>query len=263
MDLQRIVSSSPRHPGTQKLGHPSLKVTAAIVVFFPSREISELPCHHDLNGHHSEFACDSGELDQRLPKLLAVLGILQAYIQCRLGYTHSARSSLDPCGLKGLHQLLEALSFFGAQEVRAFHFKAVKRQLIFFHAPIAENLDFAARHALGGEGSLIGSWRLLGQKHRQTFMVGAVRIRARQKCHHMGARRMGDPCLVASDLIVSRLVFHGACAQGAEVGASVWLGKYGSRQDFGTRELGEPVLFLLLRTACEDQFSRNLRACAE
>ena len=60
-------------------------------------------------------------------------------------------------------------------------------------------------------------------------MVGAVRIRACQKCHDMSAGRMGDPCLVASDLIVARLVFHGTCAQGAEVGASVWLGKHSSR----------------------------------
>ncbi len=105
------------------------------------------------------------EVDQRFAKLLAVKRILHADIQRRLRHADGAGGGLDAGALEGFHQLLEALAFFAAQQVFALHMEVVEAQLVFLHAAIAQHLDLATGHALGGERIVVCARRLLGQEH--------------------------------------------------------------------------------------------------
>mgnify|MGYP000122514761 CR=1 FL=1 len=96
-----------------------------------------------------------------------------------------------------------------AQEIGLGHLEAVERERVLLHAAVAEHLDLAAGHAGGGEGGLVGAGDLLGEEHRQAAPVGGVRVGARQQRHHMGARGVSDPGLVAGDL-PDVAVEHGA-----------------------------------------------------
>ena len=62
--------------------------------------------------------------------------------------------------------MLEALALLAAEQRLGGQAEAVEGDLVFLHAAIAEHLDFAARHALGGERIGVGAARLLGQEHR-------------------------------------------------------------------------------------------------
>src|SRR6185312_3962423 len=111
-----------------------------------------------------------------------------------------ARRRLNASTLEGLHQLLEALTLFLTEQVLCRYFEAVEADLIFLHAAIAEHTDLAAAHALRWKHFTVGEARLLGEEHRKAAIAGRARG-AYQKRHHIGARRMRDPCLVAGDLV--------------------------------------------------------------
>ena len=216
MNLQGVVGTGPCHAGTKKFGHPSFKVAALVIVFLPCAEIGQLPGDHDFHCHHGELRHDAREFNQRFAELLAVLGIFHANFQRRLCHANGARACLDAGGFKGLHQLLEALALNTAKKIICRNFEPVKGQLVFFHAAVTENLDLTAGHAGGREGGFISAGGLFGQKHRQATIVGGVGVGAGQERHHMGARGMGDPCLVAGDF-PALLGPHRAGAQRAKV----------------------------------------------
>ncbi len=263
MDLQTVIGSGPSDAGTQKLGHTGLKIAAVAVVFFPCAEIGQLSGDHDLDRHHRQFVGNAGEVDQGFAELLAVLGVLHRYVQSRLGHTNCAGRCLDAGGFKSLHQLLEAFTFFAAQQIFTFDVEVIKAKLVFFHTAVTQHFDFAAGHPFGGEGGFVGARGLFGQEHRQTAIVGCVGVSARQKGHHMGAGRVSDPCLVAGHFVIAVLVFDGAGAQAAKVGAGVRFGEDGCWQDFSAGDFRQPVGFLLVRAASDDQLGCDFRAGAQ
>ena len=159
------LSAQAQDAGAKQLGHAGLEVATLVVVFLPGREIGELARHHDLHRHHRELAGDAGEVDQRLAELLAVFGVLQAHFERVLGHADGAGGGLDAGGLEGLHQLLEALVLLAAEQVGGGHAEAVEAELVFLHAAVAEHLDLAAGHALGGEVLRFVARLLLGDEH--------------------------------------------------------------------------------------------------
>ena len=263
VDLQGVVCSGPRNARAQQLGHARLHVTATTLILFPSGEIGELTGDHDLHRHHRQLAGDAGEFDQRLAELLAILGILHADIHRGLSDTDGARGGLDAGALEGFHELLEALALFPAQQVFTLHFEIVKVDGVFLHAAIAEHLDLTTRDTRILPRCLIRAGRLFREEHGQAAMVRRVRDGAGQNGHHMGARGVGDPRLVAVDGPIAILALHGLGAQGAEVGARVRLRKHGRRQDLARRQTGQPLFLLLLGAAADDQLRRDLRPGAE
>ncbi len=70
----------------------------------------------------------------------------------------------------------------------------------------------------------------------------------------MGAGGVGDPRFVPGDLIIAVVGFYRAGAQAAKVGAGVRLGKDGGGQDFRAGQFRQPVVFLFIRAATQDQF---------
>ncbi len=90
-------------------------------------------------------------MDHRLAELHPLLGVAQAQLERALRDADGARRGLDAGQLEGLHQLLEALALDAAEQRLGRHAEAVEGDLVFLHAAIAEHLDLAARHALGGE----------------------------------------------------------------------------------------------------------------
>ena len=108
----------------------------------------------------------------------------------------------------------------------------------------------------------VGAARLLRQEHGEAAIVGRAGIGAHQQRHHVGARRVGDPGLVAGHL-VDIAVLDRAGLQRAEIGAGVGLGEHRRRQDLAARQLGQPIVLLLLGAAEADQLRRDLRARAE
>ena len=126
--------------------------------------------------------------------------------------------------------------------------KLIKGQLIFFHPAITQNFNFAAAHALGGKWLGVRARCFFRKKHRQTAMISAFGVGARQKCHHMGARRMGDPCFIAGDLVIIAL-FCGPGAQCAQIRSGVGFGKDCGWQNFGAGNFGQPMGFLIVGAA--------------
>ena len=163
---------------------------------------------------------------------------------------------------KGLHELLEAQPLDAAQQVFRLHLETVEGDLVFLHAAIAEHLDLGAAHAFCRERIFVGAARLFGEQHGQAAMAGFLRIGAHQQRHQVGAHRMGDPGLVAVDLVDVALA-HRAGLDRGEIGAGVRLGEHGGRQHFAGGELRQPFFLLLGGAAAEDQFGGDLRARAE
>ena len=188
---------------------------------------------------------------------------MQAGVQGGLGDADGTRRGLDPGAFKGLHQLLEALALFAAQQVLTLHVEAVEAQFVFLHAPVAEHLDLTAGHAGGGEGVFLGAGGLFGQEHRQTTVIRALGVRAGQHCHDMGAGSVGDPGLVAGDLVIAIRSLHRPGAQAGQVGACVGLREDGRWQDLSGGEAGQPFLFLRIGATAKDQLCRDLRPGAK
>ena len=173
-------------------------------------------------------------------------------------HTDGTRGCLDTGRFEGFHQLFEAFAFFAAQQVLTLHMEVVESQFVFLHAAVAQDLDFAAGHALGRERVFLGAGGFFGEKHGQTFVVVCRGIGARHQGHDLCAGGVGDPRLVAGNLIVTILVFDRAGAQGPEVGPCVWLCEDSRWQGFGRRQTRQPFFFLFLRAARDDQFGGNL-----
>ena len=263
MDLQRIVRRCPGHTRAQQLGHSGFQIAPVAVVFFPGTEIGQLTGHHDLDRHHRQLARDPGKADQRLAELLAVLAILHPNFQRVLRHANGARGGLDAGGFERLHQLLEALALDPAQQVLTLDLEPVKAQLVFLHAAIAQHLDFTAGHALGGEGVFFRAGGFLGQEHGQAAMVRRVGIGACQQGHHMCARGVGDPGLVARNLPVSLGIFHGTSAQTAQIRPGVRFGEHGGGQDLRTGQFRQPMRLLVFGAARLDQFGGDLGSGAQ
>ena len=121
--------------------------------FGAAGEIGDLARDVDLDRHHRELVGDAREIDQRLAELHALLGVAQPSSNAHCA-TPTARAAVwMRARFEGLHQLLEALALDAAEQCAGRNLEAVEGDLVFLHAAIAEHLDLAARHALGGEGS--------------------------------------------------------------------------------------------------------------
>ena len=140
---------------------------------------------------------------------------------------------------KVCHQLLEAQAFDAAEQVLGLHLEAVEGDLVFLHAAIAEHLDLGAGHARRRERIVVGAARLLGEQHGEAAIAGLVRIGAHQQRHQIGAHRMGDPGLVAVDLVDVALA-HRARLQRGEIGAGIRFGEHRGRQHFAGGDLRQP-----------------------
>src|SRR3546814_10732940 len=64
---------------------------------------------------------------------------------------------------------------------------------------IAEHLDLAAGHAVGGEGLGLRAARLGDEQHRQARIARGVGDGAGEQRHQVGAAGVGDPGLCAVD----------------------------------------------------------------
>ena len=105
------------------------------------------------------------------------MGVTHAQFHRVLRYADGACGGLDASGLEGLHQLLEALAFLAAQELRYRDLEIVETDLVLFHTSISEYLDLAARHALGWEGVFrVVRARFFGEEHGKAFISGFVGI---------------------------------------------------------------------------------------
>ena len=262
MDLQRVVGRRPGHPRPQKLGHAGLQIAAPAVILGPCRVIGELPCHHDFDRHHRQLARNPGKLDQRLAELPALQRISQPFLQRRLRHPDGARGGLDARTFEGLHQLLEALPLFPAQQVCCGHAQAVEGQLVLLHAAVAQHLDLAAGDALVGKGVFLCPRGLFRQKHAQAPPVGAVGIGARQERHDIGAGSVRDPGLAAGDHVILALA-HRPGAQAAQIRAGVGLGEHRRRQNLGAGDLRQPVRLLRFGASRQDQLGGDLRSGAQ
>ena len=263
MDLQAVIRRSPSHTGPQQLGHARFKIAAPAIVLLPSGEVGQLTGDHDLDSHHCQLAGHPREGHQGLAELLAILGVLHPDIERRLGHADGARRCLDTGAFEGLHELLEALAFFAAQQVFTLHFEIVEIDRVFLHAPIAEHFDLTAGNAGILPRLLIRAGRFLCQEHGQAAMVCRVWHRACQHRHHMGARRMGDPGFVAVQRPVTVGAFHGLGAQCAQIRAGVGLCEHGGGEDLTGGKPRQPLFLLRIRAATNDQFCRNLGTGAE
>ena len=163
---------------------------------------------------------------------------------------------------KRRHELLEAEPLDAAKEIFGLHRKTVEGDLVFFHAAIAEHLDLSARHAGGRERPLVAAARFFRQQHGEAAIAFLGRIGAHQQRHHIGAYRVGDPGLVAVDLVGVTLA-HRPRLERSEIGAGIRLGENGRRQHLAGRDFGQPLALLLFRAAAEDKFGGDFGAGAE
>jgi hypothetical protein len=141
-------------------------------------------------------------------------------------------------------------------------FPAVEGDLVLLHAAVAEHLDLAAGHALGRERVGVAAARLFREQHGEALVAGLGRVGAHEQRHQVGAHRVGDPGLVAEDLVDVALA-GGPRLQGGEVGAGVRLGEDRGRQHLAGGDPRQPGRLLLVGAAAEDELGGDLRAGAE
>src|SRR3546814_7227597 len=84
------------------------------------------------------------------------------------GDPDGARGGLNPRALEGAHQLLEPLSLGAAEQRVGGRPHRIELERIFAHPAIAEHLDLAAAHSVGGEGIGVGSARLGDRSEEHT-----------------------------------------------------------------------------------------------
>src|SRR5690606_18052852 len=135
--------------------------------------------------------------------------------------------------------------------------EAAESDLVPFHAAVAEHLDRAATHAWSGEGILVCPARLGRDEHAETAIAGLVRVGAREQGHHVGARGVGDPGLVAG-YAVDIAIANRTGTEAAEVGAGVRLGEDRRREHFARGDLRQPLLLLRVGAAKTDQLGSDL-----
>src|SRR3546814_4602192 len=82
-------------------------------------------------------------------------------------YPDGARRGLDPRTLEGTHQLLEALPLRAAEQRVSGRTHRVELERIFAHPAIAEHLDLAAAHPVGGERIGVGPARLRDERSEE------------------------------------------------------------------------------------------------
>src|SRR3546814_19816656 len=117
-------------------------------------------------------------MDDSLAELLAGKRIIEPEFDRAPRYPDGARRGLDPRTLEGTHQLLEALPLRAAEQRVSGRTHRVELERIFAHPAIAEHLDLAAAHPVGGERIGVGPARLRDEPHRQTGI--ALRLRKRE-----------------------------------------------------------------------------------
>ena len=110
----------------EQLGHAGFEIAALAVVLVAGGEIGELARHHDLDRHHRQLVSHPRELDERLAELLALHRIMQPEFKRLLRHADRARGGLDAGAFEGLHQLLEALPLYAAEQVGRRHRKPSK-----------------------------------------------------------------------------------------------------------------------------------------
>ena len=210
----------------------------------------------------ASLSATRGKADDRDAELHARLPVGERLLHRRLRHADGAGRGLDARRFEGLHELLEAQPFDAAEQVFRLHFEAVEGDLVFLHAAIAEHLDLGAAHARRGEGIFVVAARLFREQHGEAAVAFFVRIGAHQQRHQVGAHRMGDPGLVAVDLVDIAFAYR-ARLQRSEIGTGIRLGEHRRRQDFARRDLRQPFRLLLLGAAAKNEFGRDLRTRAQ
>ena len=118
MDLENVVGRRPGDARAQQLRHASFNIAALVRILGARGKIGELARDVDFGCDQRQLVRDAREVDQRLAELNAIERIADAKFKRVLRNSDGARGGLDAGGFEGLHQLLEALSFNAAQQVR-------------------------------------------------------------------------------------------------------------------------------------------------
>src|SRR5436190_2015342 len=106
--------------------------------------------------------------------------------------------------LSAAAQATRAASTFAihaAQQILRLHLEAVKTDLVFLHAAIADDLDLGPRHSRRREWFVLTATGLFREQHGKPAVPRLVRVGAHQKRHQIRTHRMRDPGLVAVNLI--------------------------------------------------------------
>src|SRR3546814_11711700 len=97
----------------------------------------------------------------------------------------------------GAHQLLEPLSLGAAEQRVGGRAHRIELERIFAHPAIAEHLDLAAAHSVGGEGIGVGSARLGDEQHPKTWITLRTGEGAHKHGYPGGTCPTGQPPLCA------------------------------------------------------------------
>ena len=223
--------------------------------------VGELAGRLDDDRHASELGLRELVVADGLAEHLAVAGVREGRLVRGLHDADGAGRGLEPAVLEPGHLVVEALALATVEtdQVGGWHEPVLQRDLIGVHTAVADGVDRATLH-LSGAGALhvvlvhheavTLAAQLGDDEHRQAAVADrTVGVGTGEHHQDISAGTERAPRLdavddVALDAVLGRR--SGRHGDAGDVGSEVGLGHGDGVHDLGRRELGKPLVLLLL-----------------
>jgi hypothetical protein len=226
---------------------PGLEVGALAGVLHARGLQRQQPRGLDLGGHVGELELDRLVLGDRLAERLALLRVAEPELERALGDADAAGGDVDPADLERVHHLREALvepGLLAAEDHLGGAAVAVEHELGRLDALVAHLLDLGR----DVEAGVLARARLLlahEAGHAAVRRIGVL-VGLHQHEHDAGAQAVGDPHLLAVELVVAVVGLPAGRLDGLDVGAQLGLGEAEGGADLAGRHLRQQALLLLV-----------------
>ena len=220
--------------------------------------ISEQPRRLDLRGHVGELELDRLVLRDRLAERLALLRVAKAQLERALRQPDAARGDVRAPDLERVHHLREAgvqAGLLAAEDVLGRALVAVEDQLGRLDALVAHLLDLRRDGEAGVVAGVLRHARLLlGDEAREALVARVgVRVGLDEHEHQTGAQAVGDPHLLAVDLVGAVVDLLGRRLDRLHVGAELRLAEREGGAELAGGHLRQVLLALLVGAVLHQQ----------
>src|SRR5215211_5719858 len=242
---------------SEQLRHACLEVRALAGVLHAGGLEREQARGLDLRGHVGELELDRLVLGDRLAERLALLRVAQAQLERALRDADAAGGDVDPADLERVHHLGEALAEAGvlaAEDHPGGALVAVEDQLCRLDALVAHLLDLGRHVEARVVAGVLRRARLLLADEAGHALVGriGVAVGLGEQEHQAGQQAVGDPHLLAVDLVVLAALDGGGLDR-LHVGAQLGLGEAEGGPDLARGHARQQALLLLVGAELHQQ----------
>src|SRR3954452_6062842 len=258
VDAERLLDAEAAGLGGEELRHAGLEVRALAGVLHPRGADRQQAGGVDLGGHVGELELDRLVLGDRAAEGLALLWVAQGALERALGGGGGPGADVHAADLQRVHHLREALVealLLAAEDAVGGGAVSVEDELGGLDALVAHLLELRRDvEALEVAGVLADAGLLLGDEagHALVARVG-VRVGLDEHEHERRAQAVGDPHLLAVDLVRAVVDLLGGGLDRLDVGAQLGLGERERGADLAGRHARQVLLLLLVAAVLQQQ----------